>query len=75
MPGGNNLLEFLTWGQPVVTQGSSTGLEPAKNMKKEFDYVGIVSIQIESDVFDGVYFHSSIEEHLGQLYKLKPGPD
>ena len=69
MPGGNNLLEVLTCGQPVVTQGSS-GLELAKNMKKGFDYVGIVSIQIESGVFDAVYFHRSIEEHLGQLYKL-----
>ena len=49
MPGGNNLLEVLTCGQPVVTQGSS-GLELAKNMKKGFDYVGIVSIQIESGV-------------------------
>ncbi len=72
MPGGNNLLEILTCGQPVVTQGS-TGLELAKNMKQGFDYVGIVSSQIESGVFDGVYFHCSIEQHLSEIYKLKPG--
>ena len=72
MPGGNNLLEVCTSGQPVVTQGS-TGAELAKNMKQGFDNFGITSEQIESAVFDGVYFHCSIEDHMNQLYKLKPG--
>ena len=69
--GGNNLLEICTAGQPVVTQGS-TGIELAKNMKAGFDEFGIIAEQIESGVFDGVYFHCSIEEHLGTLYKFKP---
>ena len=72
IPGGANLLEVLTCGQPVVTQGSS-GKQLALNMKSGFDYVGIDPQQIESGVFDGVYFHCSIEEHLGHLYKLKAG--
>ena len=72
MPGGNNWLEVLTCGQPVVTQGS-TGVELAKNMKQGFDNTGISSEQIESGVFDGVYFHCSIEDHLGKLYKLPSG--
>ena len=72
MPGGNNWLEVLTCGQPVVTDGSS-GLELAKNMKGGFDYIGLNPEQIESGVFDGVYFHCSIEEHLGKLYKFPPG--
>jgi hypothetical protein len=72
MPGGKNLLEVLTCGQPVVTQGSS-GFELANNMKTGFDCVGIDAAQIESGVFDGVYFHCSIEEYLGKLYKLEPG--
>ena len=53
MPGGNNWLEVLTCGQPVVTQGS-TGLELAKNMKSGFDYVGLTAAQIKSGVFDSV---------------------
>ena len=72
MPGGNNLLEVLSCGQPVVTGGSS-GSELAKNMKAGFDYLGVDASQIESGVFDGVYFHCSIEQHLQQLYSLKPG--
>ena len=72
MPGGNNWLEVLTCGQPVVTEGSS-GMQLAKNMKGGFDYMGIRAGQIESAVFDGVYFHCSIEEHLGNLYKFQPG--
>ena len=66
------MLEVCTSGQPVVTQGS-TGAELAKNMKQGFDNFGIISEQIESAVFDGVYFHCSIEDHMNQLYKLKPG--
>ena len=72
MPGGNNWLEVLTCGQPVVTEGSS-GLQLAKNMKGGFDYIGLNPVQIESGVFDGVYFHCSIEEHLGRLYNFPPG--
>ena len=42
-------------------------------MKIGFDYVGIDPQQIESGVYDEIYFHCSIEEHLGFHYKLKPG--
>ena len=72
IPGGPNLLEVLSCGQPVVTEGSS-GLELAKNMKSGFDHLGVDASQIESGEFDGVYFHCSIEENLGHLYNLKPG--
>ena len=72
MPGGESFLVVVSCGQPVVTDGS-TGRELAKNMKNGFDATGVSSIQIEGAVFDGVYFHCSIEEHLTQLYKLEPG--
>ena len=72
IPGGNNLLEVFTCGQPVVTDGSG-GLELAKNMKRGFDDYGIRAGQIESCVFDGVYFYCSIEEHITFLYDLKTG--
>ena len=39
MPGGNNWLEVLSCGQPLVTEGSS-GMQLAKNMKGCFDYMG-----------------------------------
>ena len=35
--------------------------------------IGIDPSQIKSGVFDGVYFHCSIEEHLGYLFKLMSG--
>ena len=72
VPGGEELLNVLSCGQPVVTQGSS-GMELAKNMKIGFDFTGVSAVQIESGVFDGVYSHCSIEAHLQHLYKLKPG--
>ena len=55
IPGGNNWPEILTFGKPVVTKGS-TGMGLAENMKTGYDYVGLVAKQIESGVFDGVYF-------------------
>ena len=42
-------------------------------MKEGYDNTGVSSLQIESGVFDGVYFHCSIEDHLTKLYNLKPG--
>ena len=72
MPGGNNWLEILTCGQPVVTKGS-TGMGLAQNMKTGNDYVGLVAKQIESGVFDGVYFHCSVEEHMARLYSFETG--
>ena len=65
-------MEVISCGQPVVTEGSS-GSQLAINMKIGLDKKGIAGSQIESGVFDGVYFHCSIEEHLQNLYKLKPG--
>ena len=66
-PGGENFIEVLTAGQPVVSEGS-TGYQLAVNMKSGFDYIGIRGKQIKSGVFDGVYDHISIEKHLGELY-------
>ena len=72
VPGGEDWLVALTCGQPVVLDGSS-GAQLAKNMKAGFDSVGLEDVQMESAVFDGVYFHCSIEEHLGSLYSFKTG--
>ena len=72
MPGGNNFLEALTCGQPVVTKGSS-GEQLAINMKEGFDSFRITSKQIESGVFDGVYFHCSVNKHLHTLYNFEEG--
>ena len=49
-----------------MTKGS-TGMCLAQNMKTGYDYAGLVAKQIESGVFDGVYFHCSIEEHMARL--------
>ena len=47
----------------------------AKNMKVSFDSAGLEGVQIESAVFDGVYFHYSNDEHLGwrilQVFALR----
>lgn len=66
-PGGDNFLEVLTAGQPVVDAGS-TGHQLAKNMKTAFDSIGVEGAQIKSGVFDGVYDHVDIKRHLGDLY-------
>ena len=71
-PGGKNLIEIVSCGAPVVTNGSS-GLELVKNMKAGFDLYGIISCQVESGVFDGVYFHCSVEEHFNDVYQLQAG--
>ena len=67
-PGGDNFLEVLTAGQPVVSGGSS-GEQLARNMKKAFDSIGVSGSQIKSGVFDGVYDHVDIKRHLGNLYE------
>ena len=56
----------------VLTKGSS-GLELANKIKGGYDYIGLNSVQIESGVFDGVYFHCWVEENLNRLYNLQPG--
>ena len=66
-PGGDNFLEVLTAGQPLVVAGSS-GHELARNMKTAFDSIGVSGAQIKSGVFDGVYDHVHIKRHLGELY-------
>ena len=71
-PGGENFLEIISCGQPVVTEGSS-GAQLAKNMKEGFDKYKINSFQIESCVLDEVYFHCSIEKHFDEIYNLEPG--
>ena len=69
-PGGKNLIEIVSCGAPVVTNGSS-GLQLVMNMKAGFDLYGIFSCQVESGVFDGVYFHCSVEEHFNDVYQLQ----
>ena len=43
------------------------------NMKEGFDDLGIEGCQIESTVFDGVYFHISIKTHFDEIYELHEG--
>ena len=71
-PGGDNFLEPISCGQPVVTDGSK-GTDLASSIKSGFDGFKIISKQLESFVFDGVYFHCSVLEHLILLYDLEPG--
>ena len=71
-PGGDNFLEILAAGQPVVSEGSS-GLQLANNMKHAFDHVGVSGEQIKSGVFDGVYDHIHIERHLKEIYPSMNG--
>ena len=66
-PGGENFLEVMTAGQPVVSEGSS-GRQLAINMKSAFDYIGVEASQIKSGVYDGVYQHVNITKHLLDLY-------
>ena len=66
-PGGENFLEVLSAGQPVVSEGSS-GRKLAENMKAAFNHIGVSAQQIKSGVFDGVYDHVSIKKHLADLY-------
>ena len=72
MPGGQNLLEVISCGQPIVKHGSD-GLALTHNMKAGFDEFGIAACQIESAVFDGVCFHCSIQKHFIDLYGTKDG--
>ena len=37
-----------------------------KNMKQSFDLLGVNGSQIESTVFDGVYFHIGVQNILMQ---------
>ncbi len=71
-PGAENLLALVSFGQPVVRDGSG-GPALAQEMKKGLDKFDVVSCQIESAVFDGVYFHCSIEKHFNSLYGLQDG--
>ena len=71
-PGAENLLALVSFGQPVVKDGSG-GPALAQEMKKGLDKFDVVSCQIESAVFDGVYFHCSIEKHFNSLYGLQDG--
>ena len=55
MPGGTNLLEILSCGQPVLTEGS-TGLELAKNMKAGFDHIGVDPRKLSQEFLMGSTF-------------------
>ena len=69
VPDGENFLEVISCGQPVVKEGSdAVGL--AKNIKEGLDAYAITGSQIESAVFDGVYFHCNVPEMLNHYYEL-----
>ena len=72
VPGGPNLLEVISGGQPIVKDGSG-GLALTQNMKSGFDELEISSCQIESTVFDGVYFHCNIQMHFSEVYGINDG--
>ncbi|CAL4126784.1 unnamed protein product [Meganyctiphanes norvegica] len=71
-PASSNLLEIVSFGQPIVKHGSD-GKALATNMKEGFDDLGIEGCQIESTLFDGVYFHISIKTHFDEIYELNEG--
>ena len=71
-PGGENFLETLRFGQPTVKEGS-TATALVKNMEPSFDLLGVNGSQIESTVFDGVYFHIGVQEHFEAAFGLKEG--
>ena len=71
-PGGENLIEVISCGQPVV-EGGSKGKDLMENMKTGYDKHGIKGIQIKSAVFDGVYLHCSIADHFNEIYDIEPG--
>ena len=56
-----------------MVKDGSDGPALAQEMKKGLDEFDVVSCQIESAVFDGVYFHCNIEKHFNSLYGLKDG--
>jgi hypothetical protein len=62
------------WEWPIneFIEGSD-GRALCKNMKSGLDYFNIAACQIESAVFDGVYFHCSVQKHFNALYGLKDG--
>jgi hypothetical protein len=56
----------------VVKDGSG-GPALAQEMKKSLNEFDVVSCQIESAIFNGIYFHCSIERHFNSLYGLQDG--
>ena len=70
-PGGENFLETLSFGQPIVKGSTATAL--VKNSKQSFDLLGVNGSQIESTVFDGVYFHIGVQKHFDAAFGLKEG--
>ncbi len=72
VPGGQILLEVISCGQPIVKHRTD-GKALTHNMKAGFDEFGISACQIESAVFDGVYFHCSIQKHFNELYGTNDG--
>jgi hypothetical protein len=71
-PGSDNFLEVVSFGQPIVKHGS-TASALSGNMKEGFDALGVEGCQIESTVFDGVYFHIGIQKHFDAMYGLHEG--
>ena len=69
-PGGENFLQTLSFGQPIVKEGS-TATALVKNMKQNFDFLGVNGSQIESTIFDGVCFHIGVREHFDAAFGSK----
>ena len=70
VPGAEELLQVISFGQPIVK--GHKGIEIAKNIKEGFDQFNLQSSQIEGGSFDGQYFHLRVEEALesAALYDL-----
>ena len=68
-PGSDNFLEVISFGQPIMKHGS-TASALSNNMKEGFDALGVEGCQIESTVFDGVYFHIGIQKYFDAMYGL-----
>ena len=72
MPGAEELLQVISFGQPIVK--GHTGLQLAMNIKETMDQFNVGSCQIEGRSFDGQYFHLGVQKALESpmVYDLQP---
>ena len=62
MPGAEELLEVISFGQPIVK--GHAGFQLAMYIEETMDQFNIKSCQIEGGSFDGQYFHFGITNGL-----------
>ena len=65
-PDGENFLEAVSIGQPILREGGS-GIKLTENIKQSLDEFGINYSQISSMACDGVYVLRHVQHHLEDL--------